>query len=176
MNLGHADLAVAYMRRANQLRPGSSLLMDSLKMVEDQLALDEQIPVPLRIQPAVVFIVLIVSINAAFLVMALLLYRRDGRTIILSLSVSLILVASITGTFIVSSLWNKPTAVVRVEAAPLRKIPGPLANDWIQLPAGTAVLVIAEEGEDNLVRTGYGLEGWLPSRSLILVNGDLDGF
>ena len=68
-----------------------------------------------------------------------------------------------------------PIAVVRTGAESLRKIPEPLATDWIRLPAGTSLRVLAEEGENRLVRTGYGLEGWLPSSSLLIVENDSDG-
>ena len=73
-------------------------------------------------------------------------------------------------------LWKRPTAVVKMNSEPLRKIPGPLATDWIQLPAGSALSVTAVEDNDFLVRTGYGLEGWLPRSSLILVSEAVDGF
>lgn len=176
MELGRPDLAVAYMRRANRLRPGSPFLKDELRKIEYRLALDDQMPLALRIPPAVVFGLLLASINLAFLMAARLLYHRDARTVILTLSMVLVLAASVTGTLILSEHWDQPGAVVRTDAVPLRKIPGPLATDWIQLQAGTAVSVIAGEGDDLLVRTGYGLEGWLPADSVIQITGDARGF
>lgn len=176
MELNRPDLAVAYMRNANHLRPGSAVMMDALTRVERHLGLFEQMPLPLRFPPGIIFLILLVSINLAFLAVVLLLYRRDARSIIMTLSIIILLAASLTATMLVSRLWSEENGVVRVAADPLRKIPGPLATDWIQLPAGTAVSVVAEEGADYLVRTGFGLEGWLPGESLILTGGDSDGF
>ncbi len=175
MELGNPDLAVSYMRRANNLRPGSSYLKEELRLLEERLALDEQIPLSMRMSPAIIFGILLGSINLTFLMIAALLYWRDPRMVILALSIFLLLAAGITATVVFNRLWGSPTAVVRTDAAPLRKIPGPLATDWIQLPAGTAVSVVARDGSYNLVRTGYGLEGWLPVESMIEPAGGSDG-
>ena len=174
--LGRPDLAVGYMRRANVLRPGSALLKTDLARLEAALGLDSQIPLSPTFPLFFVFAFLLLMINLGFLAVALLLHRRDARTIILSLSVFLLLLGSVGLTFSVSALWTRPTAVVVDNSDPLRKIPGPLATDWIQLPAGTAVSIVAAESGDYLVRTGFGLEGWLPGESLNLMTESLDGF
>ena len=176
MELGRTDMAVSLMRRALLLRPGSSQLTESLRILENRLTLDDQVPVPLRWPPALVFILLLLSINAFFLMLALLMSRQDGRVVILLISMSLVLAGTIAMTITTERLWSRPTAVVRADSAPLRKIPGPLATDWIQLPAGSAVSIVAEEGSDILVRTGYGLEGWLSESSIIPVSEPFDGF
>jgi hypothetical protein len=131
--------------------------------------------VPLKIAPSLVFVIWLAGMNIFFGALTLLMFRRDAREVILFVSAIILLTASSIMMAYTNKLWGSATAVVRVNSEPLRKIPGPLATDWIQLPAGSAVTVTAIEGDDSLVRTGYGLEGWLSNSSLILVSEIADG-
>lgn len=175
MEAGRADLAVGYLRRALFLRPGSGRLSDSLERLENRFGLSDQTPVPLKIPPSLVFTIWLLAINLFFGALTLLMFRRDAREVILFVSAIIFLITSSIMTGYTNRLWDRPTAVVKVDSEPLRKIPGPLATDWIQLPAGSAVVVTAVEGDDCLVQTGYGLEGWLPHTSLILVSEAVSG-
>ena len=69
---------------------------------------------------------------------------------------------------------NHPLAVVGPGPGALMRIPGRLALNWLELPAGTTVHLTASEQGHYLVETGYGLEGWL-SEETVLVVGDTDG-
>lgn len=175
MEAGRADLAVGYLRRALYLRPGSGRLSDSLERLENRFGLSDQTPVPLKIPPSLVFAIWLLGINLFFGSLTLLMFRRDAREVILFVSAIIFLITSSIMIAYTNRLWDRPTAVVKVDSEPLRKIPGPLATDWIQLPAGSAVIVTAVEGDDCLVQTGYGLEGWLPLSSVILVSEAVSG-
>jgi len=52
-------------------------------------------------------------------------------------------------------------------AGNLLKIPRPDASRWIELPAGTTVRVLLDSNGFYLIRTGYGVEGWIPSDDLL---------
>jgi hypothetical protein len=175
MEADNTDTSVAYMRRALFLRPGSPKLSETLDWLETRFGLSDQISVPLKVAPSLVFAIWLVGMNIFFGALTLLMFRRDAREVILFVSAIILLTASSIMMAYTNKLWGSATAVVRVDSEPLRKIPGPLATDWIQLPAGSAVTVTAIEGDDSLVRTGYGLEGWLPNSSLILVSESVDG-
>ncbi len=176
MEAGSPDQAVALMRRALFLRPGSRRLSETLDRLEERFGLTDQVQVPLKLPPSLIFAIWLAAINIFFLALTWLMFRRDAREVILFVSAILLLTASSIMMAYTENLWGRPTAVVRVNSEPLRKIPGPLATDWIQLPAGTAVTVTAIEDGDCLVRAGYGLEGWLPCTSIIFISEAVDGF
>ncbi len=175
LNQGQTDKAVYLMRKAMLLRPGTALFQQSLDKLESQLSLDEQVSVPLGIPPAAVFGVFILAINFFFFWLARLLGKRNSRDVMVAISAFLLLALSLAFLLYTENLWKEPTAVVKASSTSLRKIPGPLANNWIQLPAGTAVEVLAKEDNDVLLRTGFGLEGWLPESSLMFLPGDTNG-
>ncbi|MDT8297319.1 MAG: hypothetical protein RQ801_03380, partial [Spirochaetaceae bacterium] len=175
MVVGDADRSVSHLRRALFLRPGTRRIADTLEILEDRFVLNDQIPVPLIWPPALVFALWLVTVNAFFAAFTILLFRRDARLVLLFVSSIILTVASSFLLLYTDSRWRAPTAIVLADSDPLRKIPGPLSTDWIQLPAGTAVEVVAEEGSDRLVRTGYGLEGWLNEDSLDFISEESDG-
>jgi hypothetical protein len=173
---GNPDRAVYLIRRALLLRPGSSRLTETLVSLEERFGLSDQVSVPLKVPPALIFAIWLFSVNVFFLSLTWLMFRRNAADYILFVSAMLLFAVSTIAMTYSDRLWKRPTAVVKTDSDPLRKIPGPLATDWIQLPAGSAVSVTAVEDDDFLVRTGYGLEGWLPRTSLILVSEAADGF
>ena len=176
METGEIDRAVTSIRRALHLRPGSRRLTETLVFLEERAGLPDQVPPSLHWSPSLAFGLWILSSNLFFLALALLSFRRGAREVILFVSAVLFAVSSGVAVVYTEARWKEPSAVVRMDAEPLRKIPGPLATDWIKLPSGTAVDVIAFEGPDCLVLTGYGLEGWLPRASLRFVGESADGF
>ena len=176
MAAGTPDKAVYYIRRALFLRPGCSKFSETLSALEERFGLSDQIPVPLKLSPALIFSFWLVSINLLFFSVTWLMFRRNAADYIAFISLLLLFAVFTSAMVYTEKLWKRPTAVVKEVSEPLHKIPGPLATDWIQLPAGTAVVVSAEEGNDFLVRTGYGLEGWLPGSSLIFVSETAGGF
>ena len=174
--LGRTDLAVSYLRRAMYLRPGSRRFANTLFFIEEREGLSDQVPVSPRWSPSIPFGLWILASNLFFLALTLIMYKRDAREVILFVSALIFAAASGSAVAFTEVRWDEPTAVVGADAEPLRKIPGPLATDWIKLPSGTAVEVTAVEGTDCLVLTGYGLEGWLPQSSLLLIQETADGF
>ncbi len=176
MEAGNPDKAVFYIRRALYLRPGSGRLAETLGALEERFGLTDQIAVPLMVPPALIFAIWLVFINLFFLSLTWLMFRRNAVDYIVFVSAMLLFATSTIFITYADRLWKHPTAVVKVVSEPLRKIPGPLATDWIQLPAGSAVSVTTVEGSDYLVRTGYGLEGWLPRSSLLFISEGNHGF
>ena len=171
MELEKPDMAMASIRRALFLRPGARRFEETLGILEDRLGLSNQVPPTLTFSPALVFILLLLGVNGFFFSLAVLMFRRGVREVNSFVLCTFFLLSSFTVVGVCDYLWNRHTAGVKEDSKPLRKIPGPLATDWIQLPAGEMLSILAFEGDDCLVRTGYGLEGWLPRSSLIIVSG-----
>lgn len=171
MELGKPDLAMASIRRALFLRPGVLRFKKTLGILEERLELSNQIPPTLAFSPALVFIPLVLGVNGFFFSLVVLMFRRGVRELNFFVLCSFFLLSSIAAVGVCDYLWNRHTAGVREASEPLRKIPSPLATDWVQLPAGELLSIVAFKGDDCLVRTGYGLEGWLPRSSLIIVSG-----
>ena len=175
LGAGKGDEAVHDLRTALLMRPGSPRLAQTLEEIENALSLTDQELTPLRWPPIIAFLFWLISVNAVFGVAARLLYVREARVAIALAAIIMVFLGSSGFMLGAEWLWSRPIAVVRTGAESLRKIPEPLATDWIRLPAGTSLRVLAEEGDNRLVRTGYGLEGWLPSSSLLAVENSVDG-
>jgi hypothetical protein len=58
--------------------------------------------------------------------------------------------------------------VVRREGASLKQVPVAEAKQWLTLPAGTAVRPLEDYGGYRLVRTGFGVEGWIGEHLLLV--------
>lgn len=166
MEMGQAELSVRLIRRALYLKPGSRHLLNTLHFIESRLGLSGQMPVTLRYSPVWVFSLWLIMVNAVFFALSRLLFHSDGRNVIVLSSV-LILLFFFTALFIYTErLRDIPYAVVKEDSQALRKIPGPLGTDWVKLPSGTSLGIVAREDDYVLVATGYGLQGWLPESSL----------
>jgi len=171
MELGRPDLAMASIHRALFLRPGVRRFKETLDILEERLGFSNQIPPTLPFPPALAFIPLVLGFNGFFFSLVILMFRRGVRELNFLVLSSFFLLSSIAAAGVCDYLWNRHTGGVKENSRPLRRIPSPLAADWVQLPAGEMLRVIAFMGDDCLVRTGYGLEGWLPRSSLIIVSG-----
>jgi hypothetical protein len=173
---GRTDLAVYALRRSLHLRPGDRRLRRTLTEIESRRGLDDQADSPISWPPWVVFAVFLVAVNGLFASFSLRMGRRGAREIILSVSALILLVVAGGAIAISEMKWRVTTAVVVEGAEPLRKIPGPLATDLLDLPPGTTVVVNAVTEGGCLVISGYGLEGWMPRESLLFVVEEEDGF
>ncbi len=169
------DIAITLIRRSLFLRPGNKLFSQTHKYIENRLGLIDKKGVSLSWSPAWVFGLWLIGANGIFLVLAGFFYWRDTRRyigLVVMIMVFVVFSAALVATHI---LWNNKIAIVSTRSQVLRIIPGPIASDWIQLPPGVAVEVMAVSHGDCLVRTGYGLEGWLPLESLYFVVEVSDG-
>ncbi len=176
MERNRPDAAVKLMRQSLYLRPGDKRLMRTLEFMEDHLGLSDQVSPPLKWSPSLVFTVWLIIAHALFAVVTMLLFKREAREYILLVSVLILFVVATSSLIYTHTLWNKEIGIVNSQSQVLRRIPVPLAPEWMKLPVGTAVEVIAVENQNCLVRTSYGLEGWLALESINLVNEEIDGF
>lgn len=176
MEKNQPDAAVKLIRQSLYLRPGDKRLMRTLEFMEDRLGLSDQVSPPLKWPPSLAFAVWLIIVHAVFAVVTMLLFKREAREYILLVSVSILFAAATSFLIYTHTLWNREIGIVNSQSQVLRRIPVPLAPEWMKLPVGTAVEVIAVENLNCLVRTSYGLEGWLALESINLVNEGINGF
>lgn len=169
---GRPGKAVSLMRRALYLKPGNRWFLQTLKLIEKKLSLREQIPPIPRWPPSLMFLLWLLGVNLLLLVMAWNLYKLENKKYILLISALIYLLASTGALVYTESIWKKPVSIVAIDNQTLYRIPDPLAVEWVKLPAGTTVLVKAIEGQNCLVQTGFGLEGWLPFDALNNIDED----
>jgi hypothetical protein len=137
--------------------------------VEEQYGLDRQVEITARVHPDTVLVVLFVlAYLMAGLVFAL---RRRGeaRFAISFISSTLLMITALVLMVYAVRTAAIPTAVVSREEAALKQVPVAEAKDWLSLPAGTAVRPLEQYEHYRLVRTGFGVEGWI-TEDLLLVS------
>jgi hypothetical protein len=174
-NLGYAaylaedrGLSVYALREALRIRPMFETAREGLAWVEDQYGLDRQAEIRARVHPDVALVALFVLAY----VMAGLVFgvRRRGEaryaisfisSLLLMIAAAVLMVYAVRGA-------GLPTAVVRREGASLKQVPVAEAKQWLTLPAGTAVRPLEDYGGYRLVRTGFGVEGWIGEHLLLV--------
>ncbi len=159
--------AIYYIREAIRLNPASDLLRDRLRRLESEAGLTGQLEPPHTIDPDLVFVLLAVSWNGLFGLIAIRTHRRRGVRIIVSLMVAAVVVG-LGGLFVVGlAQQSDRPAVVANGGAVVTRIPESDAERWVVLPEGTAVRPGAMTGDFVLVTTGYGVEGWIRDHDLL---------
>ena len=174
-NLGYASYlegdrggAVFALREALRLVPRFTEARTGLSWVEEQYGLDRQVDVGTHVHPDNVLVGLFVLAY----VMAGLVFglgrRRDARFAIGFISTSLLMIAAVLVMVVIVHNSSIPTAVVAEEGAALKQVPVEEAKDWLVLPVGTAVQPVERYDGYRLVRTGFGVEGWVEDESVLV--------
>ncbi|TVQ35828.1 MAG: hypothetical protein EA384_15515 [Spirochaetaceae bacterium] len=159
--------SVLYLRQALVMRPLFGQARETLKIVEGELGLDRQYALPRAVHPDVPLIAALML----FYVLAVLLVipprrRRAGYAI--SVIVALFSLAGTLSLFGYSLyVRQQPAAIVGPQTAGLKRIPEEGAQIWLNLEAGTAVRPLASRNDYTLIRTGYGLDGWMRAEYLL---------
>lgn len=161
--------ALYNVRRALNIKPGSRLYNNALKMMEEDFGLDHQVRASSGFSPDLFFLIFILLFNGGCLVVSLNIRKRKIELSILIIMIFFLSLMSL-GT-VVYSHWvsRSDTAVVATPGGDLKKVPGSLGGEWLILQEGTSVQVVSESDSSVLIRTGYGLEGWLEAEQLIFL-------
>lgn len=165
---GDPASAVLYLRRAVVMRPFFSEARAALTFVESELGLDRQFALKRSIHPDVP---LIASLVLFYLLAVLLVipYGRRKAGYAITVIAAIFALASMLGVFGYSLYARgEPVAVVGPHESELKRIPEDAAEVWLTLPAGTAVQPLASRDGYTLIRTGYGLDGWMPGNRLMI--------
>jgi hypothetical protein len=73
----------------------------------------------------------------------------------------------VSGLFWTLGKQDADIGIVSGTEAQLKKIPEYEAEDWIALEEGTAVSVLVDGDTFFLIRTSYGIEGWIAQNNLL---------
>lgn len=174
-NLGYVSyladdrgMSVYALREALRIRPMFEDAREGLLWVEQQYGLDRQVEIRARLHPDAVLVGLFVLAYAMAGLVFGLKRRGEARYAISFISSLLLMVAA--GVLMVYAVRGAslPTAVVHREDAALKQVPVAEATQWLQLPAGTAVRPVETYGGYRLVRTGFGVEGWIDEHLLLV--------
>ncbi|NBF39958.1 MAG: hypothetical protein GVY14_06035 [Spirochaetes bacterium] len=174
-NLGYAAYladergqSVYALREALRIRPMFEDARAGLTWVEDQYGLDRQVEVKARFHPDVALVALFVLAYLSGGLAFVLKRGGDARYAIGFISTLLLMIAA--GVLMVYAVHgaSRPTAVVQQQEAALKQVPVAEAKQWLTLPAGTAVEPLDQYADYRLIRTGFGVEGWMDENMLLV--------
>ena len=159
--------AIYYLDSAIRYRPTDSQMREALGWMESRIGLTRQIEPPWSVAPDLMLIITAILFNATCVLIAVSGRGRGGRYAI-SLAFAVILVlTSAAGLIYTISVQQTEIGVVGSSSGNLLKIPRADATSWLELQPGTTVRVLLDSNGFYLVRTGYGVEGWLPANDLL---------
>ncbi len=161
--------AVFLMRKAVRLNPMVTEFKTVLLDIERYFSLNDQVSPPLNLAPDMFFFLSLFAFNLLALITALSIKRRKGIFVIFSILSFFFLIASVSGLFWTLGQQDADIGIVAGTPAQLKKIPEMQAEDWISLDEGTAVSVLVDEADFFLIRTSYGIEGWIARDNLLRV-------
>ncbi|HUX12784.1 MAG TPA: tetratricopeptide repeat protein [Spirochaetia bacterium] len=162
----HAEAVYAVVS-AIRFRPGDGLLRRSLVWMESRLSLTRQIEPARSLGPDLMLIITAILFNLTCVLIAVSGKDHGGRFVIAVVFAVLLSFASAGGLIYSIQTQRTELGVVGRNAGSLLKIPRPDASRWIELPAGTTVRVLLDSNGFYLIRTGYGVEGWIHSDDLL---------
>jgi tetratricopeptide (TPR) repeat protein len=156
--LKNVPRALFHLRKASLHNPRVSLFRDVLSAVEKEYGLSLQIPLP-KFHPDQFFWFLI-FVYTLMCSLPLLARNRGARIIGLLL---LLVPAGLAGWGLLhfSAERDASWGIVGQANTELRKIPLPKSSEWIYLEEGTIVEIHASSSGYLLVKTGFGVEGWI---------------
>lgn len=166
------DRTVLYLRKALAMKPGDRTFNKALMFVEQDYGLEHQTTASTGLSPDIFFILFVLLFNLGSLLVVLNIQKKKiefSITIVMVYFLSFISVAIVFYTDYVS---DKNTLIVAHEGGQLKKVPGAGGGEWLTLLEGTSVYVKSEFEEYLLIKTGYGLEGWLNKEYLLNVQDE----
>jgi hypothetical protein len=163
--------AVYNLRRAVEARPFEPRFRRALQALEESIGLVEQLEPAGTLHPDAYFLIGVILLNGAFLVLALRAIPGGGRIIVATVLFLLSAGAFATLGYNVT-LGDRAIAVVGPDSGELRRIPDTQAAPWMTLPVATSVEVVKRIPPLILVRTAYGVEGWISEDNILDGNRD----
>lgn len=170
-DLNNTDRAVFNLRKALIQKPGDRTFLKALDSIENEYRLEHQVSGSSGLSPDLFFLFFIILFNLGALLIVFNIRKKKMELSILIIMIFFLSVISLSVTYYSDFISKKDTAVVLEPGGDLKKVPGEMGGSWLTLQEGVAVSIISESGDSLLIRTGYGLEGWLVRDSLILLQG-----
>lgn len=162
----HAE-AIYALTNAVRFRPENGLLRKTLDWMETRLSLTRQIDPARSVNPDLMLIITAILFNLTCVLVAVSGNGKGGKYVIVLVFAVLLTLSSAGGLVYAARTQHQELGVIGRGTGNLLKIPRPDASRWIELPAGTTVDVLLDSNGFYLIRTGYGVEGWIPSNDLL---------
>ncbi len=159
--------AMHYARNAVRLDPMHGEYRRFLTWLNGELELDRLVDPGVPIHPDIFFFSMIAFLSAGFLSAAIYLMRRKALYIVLFILGILLSAVSCGGLVHTAVRYEKTAAIVYGAPAEMRKIPSIEANTWLELSEGHSLHILESTGDFFLVRTAYGLKGWIEREDLL---------
>ncbi len=149
------------LRKAIRIKPMNLIFRDTLKDWEDYFNYPKSVNPAFMIHGNVFYFVLILSINLVLIFAGLFVRYKKGSQFFVAILFAMTLVVS--GTGLIYTLWyNSLSQGIVMEAdSPIVKVPSDKASEWMTLVEGTSFQIKGLSNNYYLIRTSYGLEGWI---------------
>lgn len=170
---GETPEALYRLRCALRANPTAAGIGEALSRIESELGLEQQPEPPRLPHPDIFVISALVLVNLLCILVVMSKNLRAGPVVIIVVFGVLLTAASIGFAVYSARASSMPVAVVGPDSGVLRRIPDSGADAWLRLEPGTAVKVLVRHLDFQLVRTGYGVEGWLSGDAVIGTIGKL---
>jgi tetratricopeptide (TPR) repeat protein len=164
--LGDTPRAVFAAREAIRLAPAAAEPRTLLTTIEDSAGLVRTIPPPQRFHPDLFVLTSALLFTVLCTGVALCGGSRRPGVLLAGILVVIMLAVSLIG-IVITAAEHQSQLAVTVQDLTLTRIPGPESDGWLPLPGGTAVRVVARDGDSVLVETSLGLQGWVDLTRLI---------
>lgn len=172
-DLGYRDRVILLLRKSLLLKPGNRIFMNTLMAVENEYGLDHQATISTGFSPDLFFLLFILLFNAGAFIITFNMGRKKIELSILIVMVFFLSFTALSFVFYTDYVSERETAVIVSRGGDLKKVPGLMGASWLTLQEGTAVYIKSESETSYLITTGYGLDGWIDKKSLIVLR-DID--
>ena len=166
--LGNNDDAMFFSRMSVSMDPMSREYRRFFSWLNTHMELGEPVAPAAKVHPDLFLIAMIVFFSAGFVAASLYLMRKKGGYIVICILGLILSLSSCAGLVYTSVQNSKTSAMIYGEPAKMRKIPSMTASEWMELPPGYSLRVLNNTEDFYLVRTAYGLTGWIEANTLVL--------
>jgi hypothetical protein len=157
--------AIFHLRTAVRYNPQSELFRSTLLDLERRLNLDQQWGLPFPLYPGVPVIVILAIWNGVFVILALP-FRRGGSAFIVVAVLCIFLFGAAVLFGVTQRSRDAAVGVVVADGGDMKRIPDDRVEPWLEFEPGAALELGVENGAFTLVRTTFGVEGWMRTAQL----------
>jgi len=168
--LGYISKAVYNIRIAERIAPNNSVIGEIKKYLSKSEESNlKQAKTANPINPDYIFILLIIFFNILVLVIFSLIKNHNITSFSLFFTVLLICLFLGVMLFFVHGKNSVKAGIISEQNASLIKVPNENAMEWLTLDEGNCVYINGEWEDKYLIKTEYGLQGWISKNSILVL-------
>lgn len=166
--LGQRGPAIYLLHRSLARRPGDRVIRRTVLALEKEYGLTGQLTLPPPLTAGLPYYLAACLSNLGFGAGAFFFRRRRVKLLIALILLTAAALVSFGFYLTLKRYENRRVGVVAAETAELKMIPRQTAENRLQLPEGTSVYVLGDDGSFMLVETGFGFKGWVEKKVLMI--------